>query len=43
MKNYMKPLMFVIKLETEDVITTSGDDWMQPEVAQNEGVWGDFY
>lgn len=42
MKNYMKPLIFVIKLETEDVITTSGD-WMQPEVAQNEGVWEDFY
>ena len=42
MKNYMKPLMLVIRLETEDLITTS-EEWKQTEVAENEGVWEDFY
>ena len=42
MKNYMKPLMLVIRLETEDLITTS-EEWKQTEVSQNEGVWEDFY
>ena len=42
MKNYMKPLMLVIRLETEDVLTNS-NEWQQTEVSQNEGVWEDFY
>ena len=42
MKEYMKPTMLVIMLETEDLVRTSSD-WMQSEVGENEDVWQDFY
>ena len=42
MKEYMKPNMFIIMLEAEDVITASSN-WQQPSVEENEGIWEDFY
>ena len=42
MKKYLKPSILATMFLPEDVITTS-DDWVQPEVGENEDIWKDFY
>jgi hypothetical protein len=42
MKEYMKPTMFIMMLEAEDVITSSSD-WQQGNIEENEDIWEDFY
>ena len=42
MKEYMKPTMFIMMLEAEDVITSS-NIWQEPDIKENEDIWEDFY
>jgi hypothetical protein len=42
MKEYMKPTMFIMMLEAEDVITSSSN-WQQGNIEENEDIWEDFY
>jgi hypothetical protein len=42
MKEYMKPTMFIMMLESEDVITSS-NIWQEPDIKENEDIWEDFY
>ena len=42
MKEYMKPTMFIMMLEAEDVITFSSN-WQQSDIEENEDIWEDFY
>lgn len=42
MKEYMKPTMFIMMLEAEDVITSSSN-WQEPDIKENEDIWEDFY
>lgn len=42
MKEYMKPTMFIMMLEAEDVITSSSN-WQQGNIKENEDIWEDFY
>jgi hypothetical protein len=42
MKEYMKPTIFIMMLEAEDVITSSSN-WQQGNIEENEDVWEDFY
>lgn len=42
MKEYMKPTMFIMMLEAEDVITSSSN-WQQSDIKENEDIWEDFY
>lgn len=32
MKNYLKPELTIVKLESADIIATSGDDYIDPSV-----------
>jgi hypothetical protein len=42
MKEYMKPTIFIMRLEAEDVITSS-NIWQEPDIKENEDIWEDFY
>jgi hypothetical protein len=42
MKEYMKPTIFIMMLEAEDVITSSSN-WQQGNIEENEDIWEDFY
>ena len=42
MKEYMKPTMLIIVLDSEDVLTTSSG-WQESSVKKNEDIWEDFY
>jgi hypothetical protein len=42
MKEYMKPTIFIMRLEAEDVITSSSN-WQQGNIEENEDIWEDFY